>query len=270
MNDIVLGHEFQAIFRRWWILVIFMLFGGLAGWIIGYFLPPIYESTAFYQVDLNRDEVVKREALPGIASLDYARSNYYLDPVAELFFNPEIQAELISTAAQDGISVSIGSIHEPSFFMDRRGSVWFITVRNRNPETAALLANLWLELVDSRVHNQLAHASSAEDLQIVHALVETCFSENNLAQANQCAGTTFSKPSDLEAYLQDLESQIASEQATSGGLVPVISLAITRPAEPSIAPILYRRGLLMASGSLLGLLLGMLFLSIPSRSRAVL
>lgn len=270
MNDIVIGQEFQVISRRWWIFVVFMLIGGLAGWIIGYFLPPIYESTAFYQVDLNQNEVVKRDALPGIASLDYARSNYYLDPVAELFFNPEVQTELISAAARDGISVTVGSIREPTFFLDRRGSVWFITIRDRVPETAALLANLWLELVDARVHSQLAHASSAEDLQTVHAFVETCFTENNLAQANQCAGTTFSGPSDLEAYLQDGERQIASEQEASGGLVPVISLAITRLAEPSNAPILYRRGLLMASGSLLGLLLGMLLISIQSRSRAVL
>jgi len=270
MNDIVLGPEFQAISRRWWLFVVFMLIGGLAGWIISFLLPPIYEATAFYQVDLNQNEVIKRDALPGIASLDYARSNYYLDPVAELFFNPKVQAELISAAAQDGISMTIGSIREPTFFLDRRGMVWFITVRDRDPETAALLSNLWLELVDARVHGQLAHASSAEDLQMVHAFVETCFTENSLSQANQCAGTTFSGPSELETYLQDLERQIASEQEASGGLVPVINLAITRLAEPSSAPILYRRGLLMASGSLLGLLLGMLLISIRSRSRAVL
>jgi uncharacterized protein involved in exopolysaccharide biosynthesis len=105
---------------------------------------------------------------------------------------------------------------------------------------------------------------------VVHAFVKTCFSGNNLAQANQCAGTTFSGPADLEAYQQDLERQIASEQESSGGLVPVISLAITRLAEPSSTPILYRRGVLMATGSLLGLLLGMLLISIQSRSRAVL
>jgi hypothetical protein len=110
MNDIVISHEFQAILRRWWLLIIFMLIGGLAGWIIGYFLPPIYEATAFYQVDLDKNEVVKRDDLPGIASLDYARSNYYLDPVAELFFNPEVQAELVSTAARDGISVVVMAI----------------------------------------------------------------------------------------------------------------------------------------------------------------
>ncbi len=270
MNDIVISHEFQAILRRWWLFIIFMLIGGLAGWIIGYFLPPIYEATAFYQVDLNKDEVIRRDALPGIASLDYARSNYYLDPVAELFFYPEVQAELISASAREGISVAVGSIREPAFFLDRRGSVWFITVRDRDPETAALLANLWLGLVDARVHGQLAHASSAEDLQVVHAFVKSCFSENNLAQANKCAGIAFSGPADLEAYLQDLERQIASEQEASGGLVPVISLAITRLAEPSSAPILYRRGVLMATGSLLGLLLGMLLISIQSRSREVL
>jgi uncharacterized protein involved in exopolysaccharide biosynthesis len=161
-------------------------------------------------------------------------------------------------------------IREPAFFLDRRGSVWFITVRDPDPEKAALLANLWLEIVDARLKDQLVHAESAEDLQTIHALVETCFTESNMAQANQCAGTTFSAPSDLEAYLQDLDGQIRTEQDASAGLIPVISLEITRQAEPSDAPILYRRGLLMASGSLLGLLLGMLLISIQIRSRAVL
>jgi hypothetical protein len=266
MNDIELSQEFHLILHRWWLIALLTIVGGLSGWVVGYFLPPVYEATAFYKVDLNEDEVVKRDSLPGIASLDYARTNLYLGPVADMFFDPEISTELVLSAAQNGISMTSEDFRAPTFSLDRRGMEWFITVRDRDPETAALLANLWLELVDARLNGQLAHASSAEDLQIVHALVETCFTGNNLEQGNQCAGTTFSGPSDLEAYLQDLEGQIASEQEDSGGLVPVISLEITRQAEPSSAPILYRRSLLMASGSLLGLLLSMLVISIQSRS----
>jgi len=49
-------------------------------------------------------------------------------------------------------------------------------------------------------------------LQLQHDSVQKCFAEMDFALANQCAGTSFTTPAHLDAYLKELETQMIVEQ----------------------------------------------------------
>jgi uncharacterized protein involved in exopolysaccharide biosynthesis len=269
MNEINLRDGLLKFLRYWWVLVLVMLAGGMAGLAIGQSLSPVYEATAFYEVDLDEPAVLARNGLTDLNSLDYARANTYLSPIYSVFFSPETEQALISVAVQSGIMVGVGSVHEPDYYVDRRGVVWLVTVRDADPEKAAFLASAWLQIVNDTVHDQLAHANAAEDLIALRRLVDTCLQDRTLDEVNQCAGTAFQTVTELEAFQADLNARIFDEQESAEGIEPVFRAEISDPAQASGLAVLYRHAVLMAAGSLLGLLVGILVLPLMGkRSRA--
>jgi hypothetical protein len=94
-------------------------------------------------------------------------------------------------------------------------------------------------------------------------LLDGCLPDRSLEELNQCAGTAFQALTDLEPFQADLNARILEEEHAALGMEPVFTAEISDLAEPSGLPVLYQQGVLMAAGSLLGLLAAFIVLSAP-------
>ena len=263
MNDLSPLNMLKIMLHRWWMLVALILLGGVAGWIFSLFRHPVYEATAVYQVSLDEQQLVNRglvaaDTLP----LQFADQNLYLSPAADLFYDPTVQSSVVADARSQNIQLQGSDINPNVFYLDRRGKQWFVTVRSADPATAARLADIWMATADSVLRDAQAHSNQSVSLQLQHDSVQKCFAEMDFALANQCAGTSFTTPAHLDAYLKELETQMIVEQQTGRGIDPALSFFVVSPASLPIHPVLYATGLMIAAGSLIGLLAGIILVQV--------
>jgi hypothetical protein len=268
MNDIVLQPAFARALKAWWIWALAIFLGGIAGWVFALFHAPVYEATAFYRVTVDAAEINRRLGFDPQRTLEFSDSNVYLSPAADVFYLLEIPEELAAAAKRQGLSFAAGQFIPGNFILDRRGSTWFVTVRQTDPNRAAQLANLWLELVDNHLRDMSAHAFRVEALEVQRSSLIACFSSMDFTQANQCAGTVFSSPNDFDQYISGLDHSIALEREASHGLDTVLAFYLDRPAEVPANPILYSRSSAILAGGLLGFVVGLVLTQIHlDRSR---
>ena len=258
MNDWDAGFLFNRLLRGWWLLALGMLLGGAAGWGFSQVQPPVYEAVAFFQVGADESALLERFGLASPDELDFQKVNTLLQPVEDLFFAPDIRAQVLAELAAAGIPPEDGELDDQTFILDRRGPTWLVTVRDRDPDRAVRTADIWLETVANRLEEFQSHAVNAEILRVQYSLVAACFSGSTFPDANLCAGTALASQSELDGLLSALADQMAAEQADARGVDVLLSFGIQRLAEASPAPMLYARSNLIVAGSLAGLLLALL------------
>lgn len=257
MNDLSPQRLFERALRNWWIIAGLMILGGIAGWMFGHFRAPLYEATAAYEVSLDQQQIAARLSIPpSQLPFDAVAQDAYLLPAVNTFVDPEVRNGLVAAATAQGIQLKYQDINQTYFSIDRREGLWLIRVRNPDPVVAARLANLWVATANTALLQEQVHSDRAQALQIQRTAVQKCFSELDFAQANPCAGTSFSTPAALTAYLNQLDQQINSEVLADGNIDPALSFVVAQPAEPPVQPVLYVTGELILAGSLIGLLAG--------------
>jgi hypothetical protein len=263
MNDLSPLDMLRRTLHRWWMLVALMIMGGAAGWIFNLFQPPVYEATAIFQVNLDEQQLVDRklvadEQLP----LEFSDQNVYLSPVALMFNDPTVLADLVAAASSQNIPLELKELDAIDFSLDRRGAEWFVTVRSTDPAWAARLADLWLGGVEAALQAAQAHTNQAYSLRLQHDSVSKCFTEMDFHLANQCAGVNFANPGALDAWFKGLETQMSSEQAAGHGIDPAVLFVIVSNANLPSHPVLYTVSLMIVAGSLIGLLLGIVLVQV--------
>jgi Chain length determinant protein len=263
MNDLSPLDMLKMMLHRWWMLVALILLGGVAGWIFSLFRHPVYEATAVYQVSLDEQQLVDRglvaaDTLP----LQFADQNLYLSPAADLFYDPTVQSSVVAGARSQNIQLQESDFNPGVFYLDRRGEQWFVTVRSADPDAAVRLADLWLAAADAALRDAQAHAYQSISLQLQHDSVQKCFAEMDFALANQCAGISFTTPAHLDAYLKGLETQMMVEQQSGRGIDPALLFVILSQANQPSHPVLYSVSLMIAAGSLIGLLAGIILVQV--------
>ena len=255
MNDLDSRTIFERLLRFWWVISLGMILGGLAGWVFSRFHQPIYEATAYYQVTMDEQALVKRLGLDPQTEVDFLMVNPYLTLAADLFYSPDIRESVTTNLDAEGIHLSPADFNTRNFILDRRGSVWFVTARDSDPDRAVKMADLWLQTTDGHLREFQAHAVQLQVLKLQNSLVERCFTDFSFSEANLCAGTTFASLQEVNTFLGGLVDQIATEDVSSRGIDPLLSFVIDRPAVATASPMLYARSNLMVAGGLVGLLI---------------
>jgi uncharacterized protein involved in exopolysaccharide biosynthesis len=257
MSDLSPRASFERVLGTWWIVAGLMILGGVAGWGFSRFHPPLYEAAATYEVSLDQAQLAARLSIPASQlPLDDIAENVYLAPVEIVFDDPEVRQSLVSAANAQGINLKYQEITQDHFSIDRRGTIWLIRVQSASPVSAARLANLWVSIADTALRQAHAHSDRAQALQVQRSAVQKCFSDFAFVQANQCAGTSFSSPTDLQAYLAQLDQQISAEVQADWNIDPALTFMIAQPVEVPGQPVLDITGELILASSVIGLLAG--------------
>jgi len=259
---------FERALRRWWLVALCMVAGGLIGWALTFLLHPVYEARANYLVSFDAEQLARLKGQQSADDLDFSEINPYFSAAEEVFYNMDTRRALVKEAQARGIDLNIAEFSQSKFYVDRQGSRWIIEVRHTDPGAAAWLANTWLAITDTRLREAQAHGINAEALRLATDAVQACFAKLDFSAANKCAGTDFSTPDEFQAWLHSSMSGLQSEGDLSLGISPLLSFTIQRDALLPGQPILYVRSQMTLAGALLGLMLGTLLVQLlPERHR---
>jgi hypothetical protein len=257
MNDISPLDAFNRLLHYWWVVALAMMLGGMLGWVFSIFLQPIYEATALYNVHLDEETILKfaREENPD-ATLDYVTINKYLGPVELIFYEPETRADLEKLAKAQGLNYVASDFNVNDFIVDRRGWDWTIIVRNHDAQTAARLGNLWMQVTNARLQKLRQKSIDALGLEIQAKALSACFDGRSLAQANQCAGKSFTSVEEAAKQLEALDKQAQSLRGESKGISELVTLFPVSDANTPLRAVMYRTSMLALMGSFIGLIVG--------------
>jgi len=257
VEDLSPRDALERVLCYWWMIALAMIAGSLIGWGIGHFSDQVYEARAGYRVNLDEDSLLAelRKTNPD-AELTYDIRAPYLTPVALVFYTPEVRTAVEEQAVAEGLDFPRNGFGTGQLSLDQRGSDWTVVVRHNDGDTAAKLANLWIKIANEHLSKAHMQAVLAASLKLQVNLLSKCFSKENLAEANQCAGTSFASMGEIQTGIQDLDRRYQDAISASNGVSPLVSFTPGSSAELPARPIYYNTGLLLLVGSLLGLLIG--------------
>lgn len=264
MDDLHPRQLMDRITSRWYLIFLGVVLGGISAWLFGSLLHPVYEAHADVYINLDSTLWAQEAHVGEPVEVPLATS---MVPIYELFYAPETLAALMDVAAEDGIVIDEQSIYE-NFTVQRVSMTWLCTVRAGDPQAAARLADLWVQ-VALPIHQEAhTHALAAYALILERDALAACFEGSSLSAANTCAGTSLASLGDLAPALAELEQRIAAERALAMGLDPALTLDAGSPAVVPVSPVRFARTWLALAGAGIGLILGIVAAQVnflPSR-----
>jgi capsular polysaccharide biosynthesis protein len=260
---------FDFALRRWWLIAIFVLVGGLLGWGYSRLHAPRYDAQAMLVINIDYQqapELVQKtndhyteDQIIGAANA-VVISAYVLDQV-----NTDLQAQGISLDWEKYIRNMVS---------ERRRSQFLLRVRDRDPKMAAAVANLWAEKAYAALVEFQQHAVKAKVLREYVAGMSACPpppeigspDDLNARPPSLCGNAS---PAEIQQAIAAVTAQIEAETYASNALSPALTFSLGRKAAVPVTPAAYRGSLLLAAGALLGCAVGVVAVNLSGRYRRI-
>ena len=256
MTDFSPLEEFKRALSRWWVVVIITLLGAACGYLYHLIQPPVYRAQAKLEVGLNY-------VLTGY--MPQFNQDLVFQSSGQLISSTSVVEATLQQAAGQGIHIDPATFYS-SINLERQGYLWLLGVRNRDPRTAATLANLWAEEASRQLTAALGHAAAADNLTLTLQSLETCL-ERSVAVRPAYGDCNLQNTAVILAQIKQTGAAIAQEKVASRGLVSAITVDYSQQATIPARPTNYNLNLLVLGGALIGFLAGILATSVrwPAR-----
>jgi capsular polysaccharide biosynthesis protein len=245
-------HTYVSIRRRWWLVVILTLVGGLLAW--GYHLlrPPLYEANATLValLDFSRPEVIIGD------DAQHYQEDSILLAAQNLILSTETLSSVLGEVERRELPVrQLRPGHE--IFLERKQSMFELRVRNADPDVAAQVANLWAEKALAALEDAHAHAVNARALSDYLAAMGGCPLPPSVEPSppSICGNASSSQ---IQQALASIQAQQEAETRASRGIIPGLLFTWSQEASSSDTPVAYNTPLLILVGTLLGFLVGVM------------
>jgi hypothetical protein len=235
--------------KRWHLITLIAIVGGLLGWVISLARSPTYESVAVIGIgiDFSRTHPLSKEAQRH--SLNRVRGLILADDVLNAVLEAAVEGSKGAQAPKE-----IPALRN-QLRLEERESEWVLTARSEVPEAAALWASAWSQAVVAAISEALPHAIKAQEIQrelfeVGCQLVPSDSGEEDALWSCSLEG---------DDLVDRRIEQLLEEASLSRGIIPAITYTVL--AEPSVAesPSRPGAGTWIAVGTMLGLLSGTLF-----------
>jgi uncharacterized protein involved in exopolysaccharide biosynthesis len=223
-------------FQRWWVIVVLTTLGGIAGWAVHFIRPPLYESTSTITVsmDFQNRKLTQREQ-------DFAFS-----ASGAIGNSTQVKDQIMAEAQAKGFPIDLNRL-EQQMFLERKQSVWEFHIRNRDPETAAELANLWADRAIEVLNADLEHALRADQIQA---------QINSITSSQPASGSSGYSP-EIQATLKVLSDDLLQEKQSSQGIISIMKFAQTGNATPPQNPAIYGLAGFVLAGACIGFVISL-------------
>jgi len=221
----------ERAFRCWWIIILITAMGGIAGWTIHFFLPPVYEATAVITANMDFQKRV----------LTQYEEDYAFNAAGAIGTSTKLENQIVSEAQTRGLSIDFNQLKQ-QMFIEREQSVWELHIRNRDPEIAAELANIWSEKFYAALDTALGHAIQADQIQA---------QINNINSSLSTSGSPVLSPDSIAAR-KTLSAQLKQEKRSSQGIISIMKFAQTESASTPQNPVLHYLANLVLAGACIG------------------
>ena len=232
----------QILFRKWWLLVLGIVIGAVAGMLLHTLLPPVYQAQSVIQTNVDF-------GLTG--ELTDVEEDYMILAVGGIIRSDEVIDTVIERANDLGYALDRATFDEMAF-VQRRFTEWLMIVRDEDAKTAADLAALWGDVAWEMLAENYSHALIAGQYQKALDEWSACLGAEDTSVTEMDCGS-FSAD-EINAQIEAVADQLADEKLASHGLVAGTVLNYEQRALVPGSPTLRGRNSLVFSGGLIGFL----------------
>jgi hypothetical protein len=179
-------------------------------------------------------------------ALTQYEEDYVFNAAGAIGTSTKMENQIVSAAQTRGISIAFIQLQQ-QMFIEREQSVWELHIRNRDPEIAAELANLWAEKFYVALDTALGHAIQADQIQA---------QINNINSGLSNSGSPVLSP-DAQATLKTLSTELKQEKQLSQGVISIMKFAQTRSATAPQKPVLFYLADLVLAGTCIGFVISL-------------
>lgn len=246
----------QLAMRKWWLIALLMILGGLFGILFYQLRQPVYEATVAFSMGIDYTRTGPISQYDGDHALGMAGT---------LISSTRIKEEVISTARENGFEIEFDSLHENSF-LERKAHVWILRVQSEDPATAASLANFWAEIALRELTNAYQHALEKEKLERYGLSLVNCL-EMTVSTQPISAPCQFGSMRSLQEEITLVQANIMEEKQASYNIFPGLLFGEVSKAVVPTDPVRYGRGSLALAGMVIGFTIALLLIHIPRKQR---
>jgi len=250
------AEAFGRALRRWWLLTLLTIAGGLAGLVFNALRPQPYE--AGFRIATSIDVASSGE-------LNQYQEDITYEAVGALLFSPSLQEQVIMVAGRSGTPLPADYLGRNAT-VERRLATWQVRVRHSDPQAAEAIAAVWLRLASEEMRRAYAQAVDADGLERYLESMEGCLARAAVSPPSfgLCSQTSLAQ---IQAEIQKTGGLLSAARLSSRGLSS--SLAIDQ-AESDLLParaVSDQRGQMVLAGALVGFVVGLWALQVDFRRR---
>jgi len=237
--------------RKWWILAIGGIVGGLLGLLLGGLRQPIYQAASVLAVNVDYGRTKPLELVVEDRALDRVWALVLSDAVLEA-----TRTRLVESVGEAPDWATLADLRQ-HIRLDNRLSRWELFGISSTPAHAAAIANAWADVSYQTLVDAQSHAWQAITLQ-GEAFLVAC-AQTIPGQAAQVlwecvASQPGVRPEDVAALRAEIDA--------SHGILPILTFERIQAATEPDDPTLWGRGGLVLSGALTGMLVALAILAI--------
>jgi hypothetical protein len=235
----------QCIIRRWYVLIIGGILGGIAGMALASLRAPVYESKASLLVAVDYGGAEISKGLTIYQSLDRVRALILADDTL--------------TAARESLPGMTAAGQIPSGASELRThlrvaqtpSGFDLYTYFADPADGSHFANAWAQVSLDQLEESYLHAVRASDLQ--RELYKSHCELGLSGEAAERRVVWKCDTTDVEPEASELPEALLAEVRLSHGIPPFLSFSLLEQAAPAHSPVLWARSSLILGGILAGL-----------------
>ena len=237
----------ESLIQKWWVLFMAIVVGGMIGAGLSFVLPARYEADA--RISTSVDYTL----LPELQDYEEDR---IINEAGWVMQSDAVLREVQEQALAEGFMIDMDAMLD-QFSADRIDDLWALRVSSPDPQEAAALANIWVDV--SFQHLTAAHAAALEASAIRNAIeaLSSCPSVESSSES-KLALCEEESASSLEIALSSQTQKLEDALARSEGLNPASVYTLNRYAEVPYTPSFRARGVMAFLGLLLGLAGGLM------------
>jgi hypothetical protein len=236
--------------NNWWLIFGLIIIGGVIGMLFHPLRPPLYETKAVFAIHIDFNQSGWLSEFEQDYAINTARYLMHSDPVVGRVEEELARRNIPPQTAVLGTNV----------FFERKQPIIEIKVRNSDPDTAAIIANIWAEQAFIELKSAHMHAVQAESLWIYLKGLEYCKLEGAHSQVGDlCSFHTFEE---IKREIETVAHRLQEEVGLSRGVIPALVFDLLQTATVPELPTAFGRHFLVLGGALAGFFAGAFFSSI--------
>ncbi|MEN4011453.1 MAG: hypothetical protein ROW48_05425 [Bellilinea sp.] len=255
-NDYILLDDLKTALRYWWLIIIGMLAGLSAGWVVSQMQPPLYEARAIIAINVD---------LARTGTLSDLNQDILINTTGRIMASAPIMDDLRRQAAQTGM-IQTGETFNRLAFIERKAESFVLRVQHHDPQSALNLVDRWSDLAMRALETASQRALAAETMQrYLDGLVE-CIRAVPAAgvETNYCAMTNLNQ---VQQEIERTGAEILLARHAARGIIPGLRFTLTHPAALLPEAAQFERSNYLLAGAGIGLLLALwaIHLRLPAR-----
>lgn len=261
MNDYSPKDSLDNALRYWWVIILMTILGGLVGWFVHQLRPPLYEAKATFFISIDFSQT---------GELTQFEEDHAVSVLTWIVYYDEVIDEVIDTAEAQGIQTNRQQL-EMASTLERKQARWTLYYRDKDPQTASALANIWAEVAMDFLQQAHQHALQIQALDGYLNFLAICL--QGPAEGEQYPESCNDlDPAAIPEEIQETSIRLEQELAASHAVFPALIFDVSSKALPPAEPVQYGRNRLVLAGGLIGFILGIFLVntSLPQRLQAVL